>query len=85
MMKPFEQRQFVELVADIVFQRLRDRPMDGLLDGHQAAQLLNCSHLTIERWTWEREIPSHKIGGLRRYKASELLEVGAASKSDERR
>jgi excisionase family DNA binding protein len=85
MMTPFEQRQFAELVADIVFQRLRDRPMDGLLDGHQAAQLLNCSHPTIERWTREGKIPSHKIGGLRRYKASELLEVGAASKPDDRR
>ena len=63
-MTPFEQRQFAELVADIVLQRLRDRPMDGLLDGHRAAQLLNCSHPTIERWTREGKIPSHKIGGL---------------------
>jgi hypothetical protein len=47
MMTPFEQRQFAELVAEIVLKRLRDSPMDGLLDGHQAAQLMNCSRPTV--------------------------------------
>jgi|LakMenEpi03Aug12_release.lakeMendotaPanAssembly.Ray.scaffolds.fasta_scaffold383364_1 excisionase family DNA binding protein len=84
-MTPFEQRQFAELVAEIVLQRLRDSPADGLLDGHQAAQLMNCSRPTIERWTRDGKIPSHKIGRLRRYKASELLELGIVSKPDEQR
>jgi excisionase family DNA binding protein len=75
-MTPFEQRQFAELVAEIVVQKLRDNPMDGFLDGHQAAQLMKCSHPTIERLTRDGKIPSHKIGRLRRYRASELLEAG---------
>lgn len=82
-MTPFEQRQFAELVAEIVLQRLRDNPTDGLLDKHQAAQLMNCSRPTIERWTRDGKIPSHKIGGLRRYKASELLGVGSTIKLEE--
>jgi excisionase family DNA binding protein len=46
---------------------------DKLLDKIQAAAALSCSVSTVERMTRTGQIPSHKVGNLRRYKLSELL------------
>jgi excisionase family DNA binding protein len=70
---PNEIDQFAERVAEIVVARLSSRPVDGLTDAAGAAELLGCSKPTIERWTKDGRIPSVKIGGLRRYRPSELL------------
>ena len=74
-MTPNELDQFAERVAEIVVARISPiRPIgDGFIDKHEAAKILGCSIATIERWTASGEIPSHRIGGLRRYRASELL------------
>ena len=74
-MTPNELDQFAERVAEIVVARMgSSRPIgDGFIDKHEAAKILGCSIATIERWTASGEIPSHRIGGLRRYRASELL------------
>ena len=73
-MTPNELSEVAERVAEIVVARLASRPIeDGFIDKFQAAELLGCSAPTIERWTASGEIPSHRIGGLRRYRASELL------------
>ena len=73
-MTPNELDQFAERVAEIVVARLASRPIeDGFIDKFQAAKILGASIATIERWTASGEIPSHRIGGLRRYRASELL------------
>jgi excisionase family DNA binding protein len=73
-MTPAELDQVAQRVAEVVVAALASRPIeDGLIDKFQAAELLGCSAPTIERWTKSGEIPSHKIGGLRRYRASELL------------
>ena len=74
-MTPNELDQFAERVAEIVVARMASsRPIDdGFIDKFQAAKILGASVPSIERWTASGEIPSHKIGGLRRYRASELL------------
>ena len=74
-MTPNELDQFAERVAAIVVARMEScRPsQDGYIDKHEAAKILGASVPSIERWTASGEIPSHKIGGLRRYRASELL------------
>jgi excisionase family DNA binding protein len=81
-MTPIEIDQFAERVAEIVLARMASsRPIeDCFIDKHEAAKILGASVPSVERWTASGEIPSHKIGGLRRYRASELLkrEGGAA-------
>ncbi len=74
-MTPNELDQFAERVAEIVVARMgSSRPAeDGYIDKHEAAKILGASVPSIERWTSSGKIPSHKIGGLRRYRASELL------------
>jgi excisionase family DNA binding protein len=73
MITPREIDEIALRVADLVAERLSSRPVDGLIDTAQAAELLGCSKPTIERWTKDGVIPSVKIGGLRRYRPSELL------------
>jgi excisionase family DNA binding protein len=72
---PNELDQLAERVAEIVVARIgSSRPIpDGFIDKFEAAKILGASRSSIERWTASGEIPSHKIGGLRRYRASELL------------
>lgn len=76
-MTPNELDQFAERVAEIVVARMSSsRPTeDGYIDKHEAAKILGASVPSIERWTSSGKIPSHKIGGLRRYRASELLNI----------
>ncbi len=73
-MTPQEISQVAERVAELVVARMAGRPIeDGYIDKYEAAKILGASVPTIERWTASGEIPSHKIGGLRRFRASELL------------
>jgi excisionase family DNA binding protein len=79
-MTPSELNTLADQVAERVVALLNSRPSDGFIDKHQAAELLGCSVPTVERRTADGSIPSHKIGRLRRYLPSELLnrEGGAA-------
>ena len=72
-MTPQEISQVAERVAELVVARMAGRPNDSYIDKYEAAKILGASVPTIERWTAGGEIPSHKIGGLRRHRASELL------------
>ena len=73
-MTPQEINQVAERVAELVVARMAGRPIeDGYIDKHEAAKILGASIPSIERWTASGEIPSHKVGGLRRYRASELF------------
>ena len=81
MITPAEIDQIALRVADLVAERLLSRPPDGLIGKGEAAALLGCSVPTIERLTRSGAIASHKIGKLRRYRASEILtarKVGGA-------
>ena len=73
MLTPRELEALADLISERVAARLSSRPVDGLIDAAQAAELLGCSKPTIERWTKDGLIPSVKIGGLRRYRPSELI------------
>jgi excisionase family DNA binding protein len=73
LLTPVGINQLADQVAERVVALLNSRPSDGFIDKHQAAELLGCSVPTVERRTSDGSIPSHKIGRLRRYRASELL------------
>jgi excisionase family DNA binding protein len=72
-MTPLELERFTDAVAERVAAKLAGRDADALIDVHQAAALLKCSVPTIERLTKAGEIPSLKVGRLRRYRPSDLL------------
>ncbi len=72
-MTPAELDQVAQRVAEVVVAALASRPAEGFIDAHAAAELLGCSKSTVERLTASKKIPSHKIGGSRRYLPSELL------------
>ena len=69
-MTPYE----IEALADAIAARLSDAPgADALLCVNQAAELLGCSVPTVERAVRRGEIPSIRIGRLRRYRRADLL------------
>jgi excisionase family DNA binding protein len=70
---PFEMEQLADAIVERVAAKLADVNPDALVDVHRAAELLGCSVPTVERLTRSEEIPSVKIGRLRRYRPSELL------------
>jgi len=77
---PVEINQLADQVAERVLALLNSRPSEEFVDKHRAAEILGISVPTLERRTADGSIPSHKIGRLRRYLPSELLnrEGGAA-------
>ncbi len=78
-MTPAELDQLADAIACRVIERLnassQAQPPDGFLDSHQAAELLGCSVPTIERLTRSGRLPSVKLGRLRRYRRSAVLEM----------
>jgi excisionase family DNA binding protein len=77
MLTPNELERLAEIVAEKVARKIADSPHqplpEAMVDIHEAAKLLNCSVPSLERYTRDGMIPSHKIGRLRRYKPSEIL------------
>ena len=64
----------IQQLADAIAERLANRASDDVyLDSLGAAALLACSVPTIERLTKSEEIPSVKLGRLRRYRRDDLL------------
>jgi excisionase family DNA binding protein len=73
-MTPHEIDTLADALADRVASRLSGRSdTHALVDSHAAAALLGCSVPTVERLTKTGEIPSMKIGRLRRYRRSDLI------------
>lgn len=69
---PFE----IQALADAIAERLTRRIADDVwLDSLPAAALLACSVPTVERLTKAGVIPSVKVGRLRRYRRSVLLNL----------
>lgn len=63
-------------LADAIAERLASRATgDVYLDALGAAALLACSVPTVERLTKAGVIPSVKVGRLRRYRRSQLLDL----------
>ena len=64
----------IQQLADAIAERLTSRCTgDVFLDALGAAAMLSCSVPSIERWVKTGEIPSVKIGRLRRYRKADLL------------
>ena len=64
----------IQQLADAICERLASRATgDVMLDALGAAALLACSVPTIERRTKSGEIPSVKLGRLRRYRRADLM------------
>ena len=64
----------IHALADAIAERLASRATDdGYVDAHGAAALFACSVPTIERRTKSGEIPSVKVGRLRRYRRADLM------------
>jgi len=82
MMSPHEIDALADAIADRVSSRLSSHvDIDALVDCHQVAELLGCSVPTVERLTKSGEIPSCKVGRLRRYRRSDLLQLKVGVKS----
>jgi len=66
-------------IADRLAERSRDRKDDGdeVGDVHDAARWLKCSVPTVERAVREKQIPSFKVGRLRRFRRADLLGMSA--------
>jgi excisionase family DNA binding protein len=73
MLTPKELDELADAISERVAARLSSRPVDGLIGKAEAAELLGCSVPTVERLTRSGAIPSHRVGRLRRYRASEIL------------
>ena len=73
-MTPYEIDTLADALAERVAARLSGRSdTDALVDCHAAAALLGCSVPTVERLTRTGEIPSMKVGRLRRYRRADLI------------
>lgn len=75
MITPAEMDALADAVAERVARRLSEHTLadDVLLDIHQAAEFLSCSVPTVERAVKRGEVPSIKVGRLRRFRRSDLL------------
>jgi excisionase family DNA binding protein len=76
----------IDRLADAVVERLAGR-MSSVVDDetgdvHAAARWLGCSVPTIERAVRRGEIPSIKVGRLRRYRRADLLGLAVGERPD---
>ena len=77
-LSPTELNRLADALADRLAARLSGAPGgDGLVDVHGAAELLGCSVPTVERAVRRGEIPSIRVGRLRRYRRADLLALDA--------
>ena len=79
-MTPFEIQQLADAIADRLASRATG---DVFLDALGAAALLACSVATVERLTRSGEIPSVKVGRLRRYRRGDLMALENKKGGDE--
>lgn len=65
----------IDMLVDAIVERLSDRMRgaDEIIDARGAAELLGISLATLERRVRAKQIPSFRIGRLRKFKRSELL------------
>jgi excisionase family DNA binding protein len=75
MLTPSQMDQLADQLTVKIVHQINEQPGtdERLIDKKEAAKLLSCSVPTIERLVRENKIPSIKIGGLRRFSKSELL------------
>jgi excisionase family DNA binding protein len=82
MMTPYEIEQLAEALAERLAGHVGHGPSDEVGDIHDAARWLGCSVPTIERAVARGEIPSIKVGRLRRYQRAAVLGLNAKGGCD---
>lgn len=83
-LSPVEIDRLADAIADRLAARIGERPAaDELLDVHGAAEVLGCSVPTIERAVRRGELPSLRVGRLRRFRRSDLLGLNGKGGCDE--
>lgn len=70
-MTPSDIEAIAEAVADRVAAKLANA--DRALDVHGVAELLGCSVPTVERLNAAGELPSYRVGRLRRFDRGDVL------------
>jgi len=76
----------IDLLADALAERLAGRMGNGadeVGDVHCAAGWLGCSVPTVERAVARGEIPSIRVGRLRRFRRADLLALSVKGGPDE--
>ena len=83
-LSPVEIDRLADAIAERLAARFGDRPAaDEVGDVHDAARWLGCSHPTIERAVRRGELPSVRVGRLRRFRRSDLLGLNGKGGCDE--
>ncbi len=73
-MSPYEIEQLADALAERLEMRLAGRAdAEAMIDAPAVADLLGCSLATVERRTKAGDIPSIKLGRLRRYRRADLM------------
>lgn len=73
-MSPYEIEQLAEALAERLERRLAGRTnAEAMIDAPAVAELLGCSLATVERRTKSGDLPSVKIGRLRRYRRAIVI------------
>lgn len=75
MLSQLEINQLADAIAERLHERLSAEHFadELLLDVHGAAKVMGCSVATVERRTRDGDLPSVKIGRLRRYRRCDLV------------
>ena len=82
-MSPYEIEQLAEKLAERLERRLAGRvDAEALIDAPAVAELLGCSLATVERRTRRGELPSIKVGRLRRYQRAAVLGLNVKGGGD---
>jgi len=73
-MTPHEIDTLADALAERVAARLSGRSDAGeVMNKHEVAAFMGCSVPTVERLTASGEIPSFKLGRLRKYRRADLI------------
>ena len=82
-LSPAELDRLAEAIAERLAGRLGGGAGDEIGDVHAAARWLGCSVPTLERAVRRGEIPTIKVGRLRRYRRADLLALNVKGGCDE--
>lgn len=79
---PLEIAQLAEAIADHLTSKLGSPSGDQVGDVNDAARWLKCSVPSVERAVRDGQIPSFKVGRLRRFRRADLLAMSSATQGD---
>lgn len=81
-LSPAEIDRLAEAICERLAGRMGGGAGDAIGDVHDAAGWLDCSVPTLERAVRRGEIPSIKVGRLRRFRRADLLAMQTGGRAD---